>query len=94
MNGRRVLDLDSDSIASSISRRNTENTKSAENDFVAWVERHSSLPTGSTAPVIGQSDDTDSVKSTFSYNFFNNNLEYYSAKIEIHKTSPFSHHED
>lgn len=73
MNGRRVLELDSDSTASSTSRRNTENIKGADNDFVAWVERHSDLSSSATAapaaPLATLPDDTDSIKSMFYYNF-------------------------
>ncbi|VBB25988.1 unnamed protein product, partial [Acanthocheilonema viteae] len=73
MNGRRVLELDSDSIASSTSRRNTGNTKGADNDFVAWVEKHSDLSSSATvasSATTGLSDDTDSVKKRKAFSFF------------------------
>ncbi|OZC12059.1 hypothetical protein X798_00578 [Onchocerca flexuosa] len=79
MNGRRVLDLDSDSTTSSTSRRNTENIK-ADNDFIAWVERHSDLSSSaSAAPVISTvtlpaTDDTDSVKKRKAFSFFKRGL--------------------
>lgn len=85
MNGRRVLDLDSDSIASSISRPNTGNIKGADNDFVAWVEKHSDLSLSATA-VSTAPDDTDSVKSAFSYNFsktWNNILKLKSLRFHL-----------
>ncbi|VDK61916.1 unnamed protein product [Onchocerca ochengi] len=79
MNGRRVLDLDSDSTTSSTSRRNTENIK-ADNDFIAWVERHSDLSSSaSAAPVMSivtlpATDDTDSVKKRKAFSFFKRGL--------------------
>ncbi|VIO98093.1 probable spectrin beta chain, putative [Brugia malayi] len=74
MNGKQVLELDSDSVASSISQRNTGNIKGADNDFVAWVEKYSDLSSSTNAtsnmPVVTLSDDTDSVKKRKAFSFF------------------------
>ncbi|VDK88570.1 unnamed protein product, partial [Litomosoides sigmodontis] len=70
MNGRRVLELDSDSIASSTSRRNTGNIKGVDNDFVAWVEKHSDLSSATTTAAPAAPDDTDSVKKRKAFSFF------------------------
>uniref|UniRef100_A0A915PUP8 Spectrin beta chain n=1 Tax=Setaria digitata TaxID=48799 RepID=A0A915PUP8_9BILA len=73
MNGKWVSELDSDSMASSTLRRNISNIKGADNDFVAWVEKHSDFSSaGTAAPIIPlpAADDTDSVKKRKAFSFF------------------------
>ncbi|EJD74610.1 beta chain spectrin [Loa loa] len=73
MNGKQVLDLDSDSMTSSTSRRNTENVKGTDSDFVAWVERQSDSSSATAAPAtptVALPDDTDSIKKRRAFSFF------------------------